>query len=215
MNIHRLYSAISPLFRRKRMKRFRQALTPCAGENILDVGGMPEFWSESEIAPRVTVLNVDPSLTPTETSTANQIASVTGDGCALAFADGSFDVVFSNSVIEHVGTWERQQAFASECRRVGRRLWVQTPAREFFIEPHLLAPFVHWLPRQMQRRLIRNFTVRGWIERPGPRDVEAFLDEVRLITHAEMRTLFPDCTILRERFFGSTKSYIAVRTAST
>jgi len=139
---------------------------------------------------------------------------VLGDGCALPFADKSFDVLFSNSVIEHVGTWERQQAFAREARRVGRRLWVQTPAREFFIEPHLIAPVIHWLPHSWQRRLIRNFTVRGWLERPGPRDVEEFLAEVRLLTFAEMQSLFPDCTIMRERFLGLTKSYIAVRTVS-
>ena len=120
--------------------------------------------------------------------------------------------MFSNSVIEHVGTWQRQQAFAAEVRRVGRGLWIQTPARGFFIEPHLLTPFIHWLPRRWQRRLLRNFTLRGWIDRPGPAEVDAFLDEVRLLTLAEMRTLFPDCTILREQFCGMTKSYVAVRT---
>jgi hypothetical protein len=62
---------------------------------------------------------------------------------------------------------------------------------------------------------MRNFTLRGWIDRPGPDDVEAFLQEVRLLTFAEMQVLFPDCTILREQFFGLTKSYIAVRTTTT
>ncbi len=57
-------------------------------------------------------------------------------------------VVFSNSVIEHVGTWEDQQAFAAEVRRVGRRLWV--PAYECPIEPHYLAPLVHYLPKEVQ-----------------------------------------------------------------
>ena len=137
---------------------------------------------------------------------------VVGDGCALPYADMSFDIVFSNSVIEHVGSWERQQAFAAEARRVGRRLWVQTPAREFFIEPHLITPFFHWLPYVWKRRLMRNFTGRGLIERPEMPSVDAFLAEVRLLTFDEMRALFPDCTILRERFLGCTKSYIAVRT---
>lgn len=134
-----------------------------------------------------------------------------GDGCALPFADGEFDVVFSNSVIEHVGSWERQQAFAREARRVGRRLWVQTPAREFFIEPHLLAPFVHWLPRRTQRGLIRWATGWGWLTRPTPAQVDEFLAEVRLLTRREMTELFPDCEILTERFLGLPKSYIAVR----
>ena len=59
---------------------------------------------------------------------------------------------------------------------------------------------------------LRNFTLRGWLERPSPTAGEEFLAEVRLLTADEMNVLFPDCTILREQFLGVTKSYIAVRT---
>ncbi|MBI5769153.1 MAG: class I SAM-dependent methyltransferase [Verrucomicrobia bacterium] len=211
MTLHRLYGAISPVFRRRRMQRFRAAVSPLPGERILDVGGTAAFWAESGIDAAVTIVNRDRADAGLAAAGAGAHDFVAADGCALPFADGSFDVLCSNSVIEHVGGWERQQAFAREARRVGRRLWVQTPAREFFVEPHLVAPFIHWLPRPWQRRLIRNFTVRGWIERPGAAAVDAFLDEVRLLRLAEMQALFPDCTILRERFLGLTKSYIAVR----
>jgi hypothetical protein len=211
MSIHRVYTAVSPFFRRRRMRRLRSVVAPQPGETLLDVGGVASFWSDSGIQSHVTLLNLPGTLDLSAARPTPGISLLEGDGCALPFADRSFDVVFSNSAIEHVGTWTRQQAFAAEARRVARRLWVQTPAREFFVEPHLIAPFVHWLPRSWQRRLIRNFTVRGWLERPGPTEVDAFLDEVRLLTFAEMQTLFPDCTILRERFCGMTKSYIAVR----
>lgn len=192
------------------MRWFTQAIGLGARDSILDVGGSAAFWNERSIANPTTLLNLS---FPDELRTNPDFALVTGDGCTLPFRDRSFDVVFSNSVIEHVGTWERQKAFAAEARRVGGRLWVQTPAREFFIEPHLIAPFVHWLPRGAQRRLVRNFTVRGWLERPSPHEVDAILEELRLLTFAEMKTLFPDCTILRERFLGFTKSYIALRPA--
>jgi hypothetical protein len=209
MSIHDLYGRLSPGFRRQRMRRFLAAVAPRTGERLLDVGGTAGFWAEAGLRSKLTLLNRD---TGAVGPSAAGVEFVAGDGCALPFANHAFEVVFSNSVIEHVGTWERQQAFATEVRRVARRLWVQTPAREFFIEPHLIAPFIHWLPRLWQRRLMRNFTLRGWIERPDAAAVEAFLDEVRLLTLDEMRTLFPDCTILRERFLGMTKSYIAVRT---
>jgi hypothetical protein len=119
--------------------------------------------------------------------------------------------VFSNSVIEHLSSFDRQMAFACEARRVGRKLWIQTPAKEFFVEPHLLAPFVHFLPVSLQRRVIRRFTVWGIMTKPSPAQVEAFLQEVRLLSFAEMQQLFPDCEIRREVAFGFTKSYVAVR----
>jgi hypothetical protein len=53
--------------------------------------------------------------------------------------------------------------------------------------------------------------VRSWIDHWTQSDVENHLAEVRLITAGEMQTLFPDCSILREKFLGRTKSYIAVR----
>ena len=209
MNIHRIYGAISPWFRKSRMERFRTLVRPFAGERLLDVGGTPHFWEQTGgSVPQITLLNLPGK---GQTTRATSHAGVEGDGCALPFPDQSFEIIFSNSVIEHVGTWERQEAFAQEARRVGQRPWVQTPAREFPIEPHVIAPFFHWLPRHWQRRLMRNFTLRGWLERPDEATVEAFLKEVRLISHEEMKRLFPDCVILRERFLGLTKSYIAVR----
>ena len=141
----------------------------------------------------------------------DQFEFVVGDGCKLGYSDQSFDVLYSNSVIEHVGTYERQQAFAAEARRVGRAVWIQTPARCFLIEPHLVTPFIHFLPRALQSHLLRYCTVWGLMTKPSPRQVKEFLDEVRLLTYAEMQRLFPDCEIRREKFLGMTKSYIAIR----
>lgn len=220
MSIHRIYNALSPRLRRGRMQRFCATIAPQAGERVLDVGGTSWIWDEHPIPAEITLLNPvapdgpgrgESTKSETHATGKNRFVIATGDGCALPYADGAFDVVFSNSVIEHVGSWERQRAFAAEARRVGRRLWIQTPAREFFLEPHLIAPFIHWLPPHWQRRLARHFTVRGWLERRDPGALEALMAELRLLTWREMQALFPDCTIRRERFLGFTKSYIAVR----
>jgi hypothetical protein len=90
-------------------------------------------------------------------------------------------------------------------------VWVQTPARWFPFEPHLLAPCLHYLPRAWQRRLLRHCTPWGWIARPSREANDCFLAQTRLLTHREMRELFPDCEIRRERFLGLTKAYVAVR----
>ena len=119
--------------------------------------------------------------------------------------------MFSNSVIEHVGTFARQKSFANESRRVGKALWIQTPARSFFIEPHFLTPFIHFFPQPVQSRLVRNFTLWGVLARPTREEAKQFLSEIRLLSKSEIELLFPDCDIVRERVVGLTKSFIAVR----
>jgi hypothetical protein len=204
-----IYGRISPYFRKKRVARFLRWLAPGRGETILDVGGYPLNWQHVAIESEIVTLNlevvegserIDPRCKP-----------VLGDGTALPYPDDTFDIVFSNSVIEHVGTWERQQQFAREARRVGRKLWVQTPARIFPIEPHYLAPFIHWLPCAVRKRLIRNFTPLGWLQRPRKEEVERLVDEIRLLSKSELQMLFPDCTIIVERCLGWPKSYVAMR----
>ncbi len=210
--IQRVYGSLVRGFRRRRMRAFAETFDLHGGTTILDVGGTPFNWQLLDCVGRLTLLNLE--LPEGFEALPENLSFVVGDATQLQFEDGAFDVAFSNSVIEHVGGWEEQQAFARELRRVGVGVWVQTPARGFPIEPHLLAPFVHWLPLAWQRRLVRNFTGWGLLTRPSPERVERVLAQTRMLGLAEMRALFPDCEIRRERFLGLTKSYVAVRTAT-
>ena len=176
---------------------------------ILDIGGTAYNWQFLSSRPRVVLLNCDESLA--RLNYPSNLTFQVGDARMLTYPDNAFDLVFSNSVIEHVGAWEDQVRFAREACRVGRSLWIQTPAREFFVEPHLLTPFFHWLPVWLQRRTIRYLSVWGWIARPTVEQAERFLLETRLLSKAEFASLFPDCTIMEEKFLGMTKSYIAIR----
>jgi hypothetical protein len=194
------------------MARFAREFQLTAETTILDVGGAPETWDMLEVRPRVTLLN-----TPrTRDELAAAKSWVAGDGRLLPFRDASFDIVFSNSVIEHVGDAESQRQFAAEVMRVGRAWWVQTPNRRFPVEQHLLTPLIHWMPRAVQRAIVPRFTVWAMLVRPSPdrRDfyVRHYLDEVRLLTAAELRALFPGARVIRERFLGWTKSLVAVGT---
>ena len=209
MDIHRVYRALGTGFRRRRMRRFERVFRPTAQTRILDVGGTREQWELVASRPRVTLLNLDARAL----GDAAPFTAVAASGLRLPHPDGSFDIAFCNSVIEHVGAREAQAALAAQLSRVARGLWVQTPARGFWIEPHLLTPFFHFLPRGWQRRLARNFTVWGWLTRPDPRRAREMVDEIRLLSYREFAALFPDCEIRRERFLGWTKSYVAVRRA--
>ena len=193
------------------MRRFARELHITAETRVLDVGGTPETWDMLPVRPRVTLLN-----TPrTKAELAGASSWVAGDGRSLPFRDEAFDVVFSNSVIEHVGDAPDQRRFAREVARVGRAYWVQTPNRWFPIEQHLLTPLVHWLPKHWQRFIVPRFTVWDALVRPSP-DRRAFylahyLEDVRLLSAAELAALFPDARLIRERLCGWTKSLVAVR----
>jgi SAM-dependent methyltransferase len=202
---------------------FAQKFEITGQTRVLDVGGTADLWELLSVQdagrqadhagqPRVTILNM-PRAVPGRSSCDLVFAS----GCALPFADRSFDIVFSNSVIEHVGDPASQRRFAEEIRRVGRGYFVQTPNRWFPVEPHLLTPLIHFLPRRWQGPLVRRFTVWQWMERPSEDRrafyVEHYLNDIRLLSHGDLSRLFPDATVIRERWCGWTKSLIAVRPA--
>jgi SAM-dependent methyltransferase len=122
---------------------------------------------------------------------------VVGDAREMPFGDGEYDVVWCNSLIEHVDPADRMRV-ANEIRRVAQRWWVQTPNRWFPVEPHVLLPLFQYLPRGLRRRLWR-FGASG----------EPFHD-IPLLDRRELAALFPESAIVRERFGPLTKSLIAV-----
>ena len=208
-----IYRRVFKIWRARRFEQFVRLLQPSPRDSLIDIGGETGFWTNHPpVVGSIDLVNpkfmeIDPAYHPE-----HRVRALVGDGRHLEVGDQSYDIAFSNSVIEHVGTWEDQQKFAAESRRVGKKLWCQTPARECPIEPHYMAPFIHWLPRSLQRRLMRWFTPWGWLSKPPRADIDFMVDTTRLLTFREMKQLFPDCQILVERILLIfPKSYIAVR----
>ena len=196
--------------RRKRMRVFWDLVdrlpTPV---RVLDVGGTVDFWRQMGLGERdgieVLVLNVS-----AQDAAGPQLRSVTGDARDLsAFEDDSFDVVFSNSVIEHLETRHNQELMASEVRRVGRRYFVQTPNRYFLLEPHFLFPGFQFLPVGGRVALVRRFPLGHHDAIRDPVAARSAVTEIRLLASRELRELFPGAELFRERILGMTKSLIA------
>jgi hypothetical protein len=188
------------------MKKFTELFNIKDSDRVIDVGGCPFTWTLMDAKPNIIMVNVED-----ETWQEGNLKKIKGDGRSLQFDDNSFEIAFSNSVIEHVGCYADQLAFAREISRVGYRYYVQTPNRWFFVEPHLLTVFIHYLPRSVLRKLVRYFSLWGLKMRPTQKQVDDFLGEIRLLDYREMGQLFPDAEILRENLFGMTKSLIAIR----
>jgi len=117
MNIHHLYSYFARHFRTRRMRQFGKLFKLNAESGVLDVGGSEFNWMLLEFQPHVTLLNLS---VPRKSN----FSCVVADGAHLPFKDGAFELVYSNSVIEHLGNFENQQLFADECRRVGLSYYV-------------------------------------------------------------------------------------------
>jgi len=213
ITIHSLYSQIFKIWRKLRFKKFLEILQPGSQENLLDVGGTPQFWFQHpRFVREIVVINNhkfswEPELCPTY-----HLQFVIADGCQLPLRDFKFEIGFSNSVIEHVGSWEKQKKFAAEISRASQKMWLQTPAYECPVEPHYLALFFHYFPPRIQKRLLRWLSPWGWIAKPSQIEIDRMVDTTRLIRKNEMFELFPDCEIYTEKFlFFFPKSYIAVR----
>lgn len=177
---------------------------------ILDVGGRPDYWDNVKLdgVGKIIVMNYDESEITRDSQTHDIFENVVGDARNLAtYADNSVDFVHSNSVIEHVGPWWDMQAMANEVQRVGRHGWIQTPAFEFPVEPHYRLPFIHWFGAPTRRRLLRFSRAYGKM----PIGEKRFhIDRINLLSHAEVKHLFPSAEIYVERVALLAKSYTAI-----
>lgn len=204
----KLYLPFLRYFRSKRMRTVANLLPDELQGLILDVGGTWYNWSLLKRDVNVVAINL---YDQNSQGLPSGFRVLCADGRRLPFKDQSFDLVFCNSVIEHLGTFGNQQQLASEIRRVGRSYFVQTPNRWFFLEPHYFTPFIHYLPVGIRRRFLRNLTLWGRVTRPSKSKVEEMLSELRLLTTAEMHSLFPEADHHTEHFLGLRKSLLAVK----
>ena len=180
--------------------------------NILDIGGTASYWKMMDYVDHdgveIIILNIDIH----DTGDAGIFRHVVCNACDLgAFPDNSFDVVYSNSVIEHVGTPNDQFRMAVEVQRVGRRHFIQTPNRYFPIEPHFLLPFFQFLPVAVRAQFARRLDL-GWVGRiPDPVAARKFVENTRLLGRRRFSSLFPRSTIVAEKLGPLTKSLISVQ----
>jgi hypothetical protein len=207
-------------FRAARVARLRELIAATLKEKsscrVLDIGGTYNFWHvwREEIdwtTTEIVCVNLNPTHAE-EGKEGTRISMIEGNACDLrGIADNAFDIAFSNSVIEHVGQWRSMVAMAREVKRVAPRYLVQTPYFWFPIEPHARTPFLHWMPQSWAYRLVMARKCGYWSKAPTVSKAVEAVQSAQMIDYRQMRELFGDARITRERFMGLTKSLIAVR----
>lgn len=205
-------NSLGAKFRSKRQADFEAFFFNTFSKNepirILDLGGTSYFWKNSSIPdlPRISITLLNLHL---ESSQHPNINAVKGDATQLVdFEPKEFDLVFSNSVIEHLYTLENQQKMADEIRRVGKYHFIQTPNKHFPVEAHYALPFAQYMPKKWVHFILTR-TKLSRLQKWKTEDAKQYLEEIRLITEPELRDLFPKSLIYQEKLMGLVKSISA------
>nr|WP_196799867.1 class I SAM-dependent methyltransferase [Mariprofundus ferrooxydans] len=212
--------SIGSKFRTKRIKPFLSLLAEAYEKhgcvNIIDMGGTKTYWN---IIPDDILSKYNVSITLVNLPGNNQPADegrykyVEGDCCdlSLLFDDGSFHIAHSNSVIEHVGDWDRMILFAKEVSRLAPAYFVQTPNFWFPVEPHCMIPIFHWLPRQVRVFLILKLNMGNWSKQDSVDSAVRAIDSAQLLNKRMFNELFKDAALSTERLLFMPKSIVAIR----
>jgi hypothetical protein len=195
--------------RARRWERFAAAFPAIGSMSVIDLGGTAQAWQRGPVRPAALhIVNLEPE---PESNLPGWIRANVADACDLpaSIRDGSYDLVFSNSVIEHVGGWSQRQRFADAVHELAVRHWVQTPYRYFPVEPHWLFPGFQFLPLPARAAISRRWPLAHSLAATRDEGVRQALG-VELLSRTEMAFLFPGSVIWAERMAGLVKSLIAV-----
>jgi hypothetical protein len=218
--------SLPSLMRRARFKVINRMISKILARQgtcrILDIGGTAYYWqlnkgfleaNKGKI--KILLVNLPDAKganAPGEVNGDPLFENVSGDACDMAtyFLRDDYDMIHSNSVIEHVGGESAQRAMAEHTALSKKPYYLQTPNYWFPIEPHYRALAFHWLDVNLRAALLQRFTLGFRTRTPNREEALGIIESVRLLTPGQLRNLFPGGKLLRERFLGFTKSLIAI-----
>lgn len=199
--------------RRKRFHIFQNLIERCYNKKkitVLDLGGTPAYWNQvydinkNPLNLEITILNLH---MPIDVNT--KFKYLLGDARDLShIPDQSFDVCFSNSMIEHLGDLCQQQRCIKEMKRVCRTLYLQTPNLYFPIEPHYQIPFIQFLPIHLRMKILSIFNRTTVITQ-----YENYLNNpIQLLSKKDLKFFFAEneYEIILEKLFFMTKSFVVI-----
>lgn len=201
MGLNTLFNRLSLRSRRIKMELLQRYLPLQGTERVLDIGSQVDTQSRQLLErfpdqSRITAVNLFPEHLESIRAAYPGIHTVQADARSLPFPDKSFDLVYSNAVIEHVGDLADQQRMAEEVRRVGKRWFLTTPNRWYPFEFHARLPLVSWLPARLMHKTTRLWSYNHVHGRYQPGND---LSDVQLLTARQLRALFPDSLIVKPR----------------
>lgn len=200
------HGSLADRARTQRRARLLSAFPEIERMSVLDLGGTAGYWRHLKLRPAdLTLVNIhDTGGTGTR--------MVVGDACdpPREALDRTYDLVLSNSTIDQVGGLEQRKRLADVIRSTADRYWVQTANRGFVIDAYFLFPWFSRLPVEARLAITRRWPVTHMCTRDPAEALKRVLS-IELQSRSDMRALFPDATVVTERFCGHAKSLIAIR----
>ncbi len=212
--------------RSRRAKLFRDFVARIPGPlRIVDLGGTVGYWRAWGLEPgdrfHVTLINNhDADKTQLhERTTLPNLANVMRDACDLTPDDyREYDVIFSNSFIEHLTSREKQVAIARQITACGRPYFIQTPNKYSPVDPHFPRPYVPFFaayPRRLQARLLTLGALGSGSPSPSFDAAMARLGYYHPLSRHDVRELFPNAQIVMERPMGVPMSIVAMQPSAS
>ncbi|MEO6695109.1 MAG: class I SAM-dependent methyltransferase [Ignavibacteria bacterium] len=202
--------SISSHLRKKRFEFFKKYTKDFNKPlKILDLGGSDYYWKNigclNDDNYKITILNIHPQ----ELNGLNNTSFIEKDARDLSFIkDNEYDIIYSNSMIEHLNNFEEQKLLAKEIQRIGKKYFIQTPNYYFPVEPHFLFPFFQYLPVKIKSKLISKYDL-GWYKmQADKKEAYKIASSIRLLKKNELLEIFPGCKIYCEKYFSLDKSFI-------
>jgi SAM-dependent methyltransferase len=197
---HRVFIAGGNRFRKQRFIIFQELLLE-ENDLILDLGygygAFEDQMAEKKFPNKIIALDL---VIRDVYRHKNVIAFIRADAGYMPFAEDSIDLIFCNSLIEHVGDWSTQFQVFQEITRVSRKFYLQTPNKHFPIELHHLVPFFQYLPRSLQ----------NWIGQK----ILGHYEELWLLNWrdaSKLAELDREICLIKEKIIGITKSFVLYR----
>ena len=211
-----IFNKLSTKSRIEKFSKFNKYFAFDHNTSILDIGAeirhtdkcLPELIDSYTWKNNITALNINKKHIDRVKKKYPEIKAIVGDACNLPFNDKSFDIVFSNAVIEHVGNFEKQILMAKEVMRVGKSWFITTPYHWYPFEFHLRLPLVTWLPFQ------GYLSAGQLIAYNHAKKRYSFFNSkhkhLRLLSMKEIKTCFPSSTIIKQQITFMPETVIIV-----
>lgn len=202
--------SISFKLRKKRLEFFSKFCETIEKPvRILDLGGSDYHWRNSDFKDNksfhITLINTEVQ----NIKDFRNISFIKRDVRDLTFFDDKeYDVVYSNSMFEHLNKFEEQKKIAGEVIRIGKHYFIQTPNYYFPVEPHFLFPFFQFLSDDLKTKLVSKYS-QGWYNKQTDESkARRLATSIRLLKKNEIMRIFPGSKIYSEKYFFLNKSFI-------